>query len=294
MIARRKKPEPETPSHFPETAQGRRIGKAANLESRWPADRVERRRLAEILPYARNPKTHSPEQVGRIAASIREFGWTNPVIIDEKGEIIGGHGRVLAAESLGLREVPCIVASGWTEAQKRAYRIADNALTESPWDQELLRFEIGELIALNFDVDLLGFPDLDLALAGLPAEAAPTMSKEEARVTLAQRFMVPPFSVLSARGGWWQERKAAWIALGIQSELGRGETEADASYKNQDKLTAIQRGRRKNAIPGGAPMPLDRAKDAKRRKVSPGGSPRPAANYSKRQRGDGAGRPIDG
>jgi DNA modification methylase len=124
----------------------------------WPADAVERRSVSSLIPYARNARTHSDEQVGQIAASIREWGWTTPVLIDEDSGIIAGHGRVLAAQKLGIGEVPVLVARGWTEAQKRAYVLADNKLTlNAGWDADLLRVEFGELQALDFDLGLTGF-----------------------------------------------------------------------------------------------------------------------------------------
>ena len=127
-------------------------------QTAWPADKVERRKVASLVPYARNARTHSPEQVDQIAASIREWGWTTPVLIDEKSTIIAGHGRVLAAQKLGVDEIPVMVAKGWTEAQKKAYVIADNKLAlNSGWDNDLLKIELQELDTLNFNVDLLGF-----------------------------------------------------------------------------------------------------------------------------------------
>src|SRR4051794_9396966 len=127
----------------------------------WPADAVERRPVAALVPYARNARTHSPEQVAQIAASIREWGWTNPVLVDEDSGIIAGHGRVLAAHKLGIADVPVMVARGWTEAQRRAYILADNKLAlNAGWDQDLLRIELGELQAEGFDLELTGF-DID-------------------------------------------------------------------------------------------------------------------------------------
>ena len=127
-------------------------------------DRIERRPIEALIPYARNSRTHSDEQIAQIAASMREWGWTNPVLVDEDGGIIAGHGRVMAAKRLGLREVPVIVASGWTEAQKRAYVIADNKLAlNAGWDEELLALELAELEALGADLDLIGFSDDELA-----------------------------------------------------------------------------------------------------------------------------------
>jgi ParB/Sulfiredoxin domain len=137
----------------------------------WPADKVERRSVASLVPYARNPRTHSPEQVDQIAASIREWGWTVPVLVDEQGGLIAGHGRVMAAKLLGLEEIPVMVAAGWTEAQKRAYVIADNKLTlNGGWDDELLKVELGDLKALDFDLALMGFSLEEIgALSDAPA-----------------------------------------------------------------------------------------------------------------------------
>ena len=130
----------------------------AHQETAWPADRVERRAVASLVPYARNSRTHSAEQIGQIAASIREWGWTTPVLVDEDGGLIAGHGRVMAAKQLGLAEIPVMVASGWSEAQRRAYTIADNRLAlNAGWDEALLRIELTELQALDFDLGMIGF-----------------------------------------------------------------------------------------------------------------------------------------
>lgn len=129
----------------------------------WPADRVERRAVAELAPYARNARMHSPAQIAKIAASIQEWGWTNPVLVDEAGSIIAGHGRILAAKKLGIVEVPVMVAAGWTEAQRRAYVLADNRLAlDAGWDEDLLRSELVELGELGFDLPLTGFSDGEL------------------------------------------------------------------------------------------------------------------------------------
>src|ERR1700761_1849385 len=119
----------------------------------WPADKVERWPIDQLIPYARNARTHSDAQVARIAGSIREWGWTMPVLAGEDGTIIAGHGRVLAAHQLGIREVPVMVARGWSEAQKRAYVIADNKLAlNAGWDLAILGEEIRALDDLNFDL----------------------------------------------------------------------------------------------------------------------------------------------
>lgn len=111
-----------------------------------------------LVPYARNSRTHSQQQVDKIAASIREFGFLNPIIIDGENGIVAGHGRVLAAQKLGLKDLPCIEAAHLTEAQKRAYVIADNRLAlDAGWDNELLKVELQDLDAQGFDLTLTGF-----------------------------------------------------------------------------------------------------------------------------------------
>jgi DNA modification methylase len=113
---------------------------------------------SDLIPYARNSRTHSEAQVTKIASSIKEFGFINPVVTDGKNGIVAGHGRVLAANKLGLKEVPCVEASHLTEAQKRAYVIADNRMAlDAGWDIDLLKVELGDLQSLDFDLALTGF-----------------------------------------------------------------------------------------------------------------------------------------
>ena len=113
---------------------------------------------ADLIPYARNSRTHSDEQVAQIAASIREFGFLNPIIVDGDNGIIAGHGRVLAAQKLKIEQLPCIEASHLTEAQRKAYVIADNKLAlNAGWDNELLRVELDELKGLGLDVEIIGW-----------------------------------------------------------------------------------------------------------------------------------------
>ncbi|MBS8225951.1 site-specific DNA-methyltransferase [Vannielia litorea] len=127
-------------------------------EGNWPGASVALVAVGELVPYARNAKLHPEAQIGQIAASIEEWGFTIPVLIDESKMIIAGHGRVLAAQKLGLQDVPCIIAVGWSEAKKRAYVIADNKLTETGgWDSNMLALELSDLIAEDFDLDLTGF-----------------------------------------------------------------------------------------------------------------------------------------
>ena len=118
---------------------------------KWPASNIEWRQTHSLLAYQRNSRIHSDEQVDQIAASMKEFGWTIPMLVDEDGIIIAGHGRAMAAAKLGISEVPVMVAKGWTEAQKMAYRIADNRLPESAsWDTDMLRLELTELGKMDF------------------------------------------------------------------------------------------------------------------------------------------------
>jgi ParB-like nuclease domain len=125
--------------------------------------RSDERLVADLVPYARNARTHSPAQVKEIAASITEFGFTNPVLVDEVGMIVAGHGRVLAAQRLGLVRVPVVVLEGLTELQKRAYVLADNKIAlNAGWDEALLKAELQDLSLAGFDMDLTGFDTREL------------------------------------------------------------------------------------------------------------------------------------
>ena len=120
--------------------------------------RVEYRKVETLIPFARNPRTHSDAQVAKLAASIVEFGWTNPVLVDGSQGIIAGHGRLAAARKLGLAEVPVIELGHLTLAQKRAYVIADNRLAlDAGWDEEMLAIELAELSESGYDLTLTGF-----------------------------------------------------------------------------------------------------------------------------------------
>ena len=139
------------------------------------------RPLGDLIPYARNSRTHSEAQVAQIAASIREFGWTNPVLVDGSSGVIAGHGRILAARQLGLEQVPCIELAGMSEAQKRAYVIADNKLAlNAGWDDEALRVEIEALKDEDFDLALLGFSGEELdALLEPPEQISSGLTDED-------------------------------------------------------------------------------------------------------------------
>ncbi|MES2814454.1 MAG: site-specific DNA-methyltransferase [Pseudomonadota bacterium] len=132
--------------------------------SPWPAQAIEMRPRTSLRAFAQNSRTHSPAQVQQLVRSIEQWGWTVPILIDPTGEVIAGHGRLAAAEFMGIEDVPCMVAEGWTEAQKRAYVIADNRLAENAgWDEAMLSAELAFLSGADFGVELLGFSDQDLA-----------------------------------------------------------------------------------------------------------------------------------
>lgn len=122
--------------------------------------KIETIKTADLVPYARNSRTHSPEQVAQIAGSIREFGFTNPILIDAENGIIAGHGRVMGAQKLGIAEVPCIRLSHLSDTQRRAYVIADNKLAlNAGWDEEMLGLELADLREADYDLSLIGFDD---------------------------------------------------------------------------------------------------------------------------------------
>lgn len=155
----------------------------------WPADRVERWPIDRLVPCAQNARRHSDAQVDQIAAAIREWGWTNPVLVDEAGGIIAGHGRVLAAKRLGIADVPVMIASGWSEAQKRAYILADNRLAENAeWDGPTLEREAVGIAGLGFDLRLIGFGEGELK--ALTASDPELPIREVQTGTVEDRFWI--------------------------------------------------------------------------------------------------------
>jgi len=161
---------------------------------RWPADAVVMRAVGSLKGYAANSRLHDQHQVAQIAASIRQWGWTNPVLIDEAGQVIAGHGRLLAARQLNLSEVPCIIATGWTDDEKKAYVIADNKLAlNASWDEALLTSELSALKDSGFDLDVIGFSaeELDVLLA-LPDFSAASEDEQGRLDQLSPKFQTCP------------------------------------------------------------------------------------------------------
>lgn len=162
--------------------------------------RIEHWPLARLKPYARNAKTHDEGQVAKIAASMVEFGWTMPCLVAANGELIAGHGRVLAAAHLGLSEAPVIVLGHLTEAQRRAYRIADNKLTElGGWDEALLLQELQALLAEDFDLGLIGIPDDELDALLNVGDDDRTVIDDDA----ADAIPAPPADPITKPGDIW-------------------------------------------------------------------------------------------
>lgn len=242
----------------------------------FAADKIERRKVGDLRPYARNPKTHPPSQITALVGMIKEFGFTEPLLIDEDDTILAGHGRTLAAKEIGFEELPVVVIRGLTDSQKRALVIADNRSNEmGGWNNELLVSELNELKLSGYSIELTGFDSSDLV--SFIAQASEQDATRQQNVgNLAERFGIPPFSILNAREGWWQDRKRAWLSIGIQSELGRGAPTGGSAEPlaqlNAGDQSVMGQNRKANA--------------------SPGGSPRPAADYSRKERGDGSGKSI--
>jgi hypothetical protein len=162
------------------------------------ADRIELWPIERLRPYERNPRTHSDAQVDQIAASMVEFGWTNPILVDENAGILAGHGRLLAARKLGLAEVPVIRFEHLSEAQKRAYVLADNQIAlQAGWSEELLAEELAWLRDERFDLDLIGFDatELERLLAVADGEAASVEAEDE--------VPEPPEDPISRPGDLW-------------------------------------------------------------------------------------------
>ena len=160
-----------------------------------PASQVEHWDIHRLIPYAKNSRTHSDEQIAQIAASIKEWGWTTPILVDETGGVIAGHGRLAAATRLHMLKVPVVVASGWSEAQKRAYVIADNKLAlNAGWDNELLALELGELGDAGFDLELTGFTDEEIK-ALMPVEVTEGLTDPDAAPTVQENPVTVPGDV---------------------------------------------------------------------------------------------------
>lgn len=245
--------------------------------------------IGRFIHYARNPRKNDA-QVERMVASIKEFGFRIPVVAKSDGSVVDGHLRLKAAVALGMTEVPVALADELTDAQVKAFRLlANRSANWAEWDDELLALELHELQGMDFDLSMTGFNEAELtALLDPGASGESAGDPGEARQTLAARFGIAPFSVLNAREGWWQDRKRAWLALGIKSEVGRGGTAATPPHP--PTVTQNQDGTLNYGGTKGQDKRFDR-----QRQAAPGGSARPACDYGKsKARGDGHGRAMRG
>ena len=156
-----------------------------------------------LIPYPGNAKAHPPEQVEHIANSIKRFGWQQPIVVDKDNVVVIGHGRLMAAKELYLDSVPVVVADSLSEEEINALRLADNKTNESGWDFDKLEEELAALAIDGIDMTQFGFDDLEQAVS---------TATSEPQAKLADRFIVPPLTILDTRQGLWQDRKKAWRA----------------------------------------------------------------------------------
>jgi len=174
--------------------------------------------IDRLIPYANNARKHTPMQVNKIRASLREFGFVNPVLVDKNFGVIAGHGRLLAAREENISEVPCVFVEHLTDAQKKAYIIADNKLAlDADWDEELLKLELAALKELDFDISYTGFDEEDFNLDDFTVD-----NNKSHEGKIAEKFLFAPFSVLDTRTKRWLERKTFWIKeVGVRSDGSR-------------------------------------------------------------------------
>ena len=160
---------------------------------------ITEKKLAELIPYERNAKQHDQTQIANVAKSIDKYGFVQPIVIDKNNVIVIGHCRALAAKKLGLETVPTVSVENLSEDEVNALRIVDNKTNESPWDFSLLEEELGKLDLSDYDLD---FPDLQ--------EDSDPYATQGEHGKLTDKYIIPPFSVLDARQGYWKDRKTAW------------------------------------------------------------------------------------
>ncbi|MFL8888680.1 ParB N-terminal domain-containing protein [Helcococcus kunzii] len=183
----------------------------------------------ELIPYINNPRVND-QAVDKVASSIKNFGFKVPIVLDSKNEIVTGHTRLKAAKKLGLKEVPCIIADDLTQSQIKAFRIADNKVSEfSEWDIDLLNVELDELDLSDISMADFGFDEMN------QYDVKEKYNEYESG-SLKRDFIFPPFSILDSTSSEWQNRKNEWISLGIKSEVGRGGNLAFTAGLNSGNL----------------------------------------------------------
>ena len=189
----------------------------------------EMRELSALIPNPKNPNKHPDNQIKLLAKIMKHQGWRSPIVVSSRsGFITKGHGRLAAAQLNRWESAPIDLQDYDNEADEYADMVADNKIAElAESDMSMILSDVLEL-GPDFDFELLGIPDFKL-----PEDFE--SNSDNNKLTMRDRFLIPPFSVLNAREGWWQERKKQWVDLGIKSELGRG-GEAMSSYKSQQAL----------------------------------------------------------
>lgn len=201
---------------------------------------IQTKDISYLRPDPNNARKHDARNIKAIAASLQRFGQRKPIVIQGDGTVVAGNGTVEAAKQLGWTQIACaLVPWKWTPEEVKAYALADNRTAElAEWDATLLAEQLLELDAVGWDVSDLGFEPLHPPTDGEPFVESPAL-------TLAERFLIPPFSIFDQRSGRWQTRKRAWINLGIESEIGRGESLLGFSgginrqHENQKKALTI-------------------------------------------------------
>lgn len=175
--------------------------------------------IDKLVPYVNNARTHSAKQINKLRASLREFGFINPILIDRNFNVIAGHGRIEAARKEGVKKLPCVYVDFLTEAQRKAYILADNRMAlDADWDEEALRTELEALKFDGFDISFTGFEESDFE--DLFKDVPNLYGDDFNQASLAETFIVPPFSVLDSRSSNWTKRKQVWNRL-LQSGEGR-------------------------------------------------------------------------
>lgn len=180
--------------------------------------------VKDLIPYEKNTKKHDDVQINNVAESIKQYGFVQPIVIDKNNVVVIGHCRLLAAKKLKMADVPCVCVEDLTEEQVKALRIVDNKSNESPWDFDFLADELADLDLSDFDFDFGIDTDAE--------EETEIVEDEVEHKSLVDRFIVPPFSILDTRQGYWQDRKRLWKDLGIASEIGRSENLIGAPDKS--------------------------------------------------------------
>ena len=187
--------------------------------------------INDLKEYENNPR-HNEAAIDKVVESIKEFGFKVPIIIDQNNVIVTGHTRIKAARKLGLKKVPCIIADDLSPEQIKAFRLADNKVSEyATWDEDKLYTELMELKVINFDIESFGFETKDIDTSNINVdEVIEKFESEKSNKVieepqtfnkLTDEFIAPPFSIFDTRQGYWQDRKRAWKELGLDSGTGR-------------------------------------------------------------------------